>query len=94
MNRWLGLKEIATLEVKPGIPPTPSHLQDVLTSAKSAGLKAILLAPFDDDDAAKWLAAQTGAKIVHLPFTVGGMAGTDTLSATFDQTMALLEGTQ
>jgi zinc/manganese transport system substrate-binding protein len=92
LNRWLGLKEIATLEVKPGVPPTPSHLQDVLAASKAANVKAIVLAPFDDDDAAKWLAGQTGAKIVHLPFTVGGMDGTDTLNATFDKTLSQLEG--
>jgi zinc/manganese transport system substrate-binding protein len=92
MIRWLGLKEVTTLEVKPGIPPTPSHLQDVLAASKAAGVKMILLAPFDDIQAAEWLAAQTGAKIVHLPFTVGGLDGTDTLQATFDRTVSSIEG--
>ncbi len=92
LNRWLGLKEVITLEVKPGIPPTPSHLQDVLAASKSAGVKMILLSPFDNEDAAKWLSAQTGAKIVHLPFTVGGIEGTDTLKDTFDRTLTAIEG--
>lgn len=92
LNRWLGLKEVATLEVKPGIPPTPSHLQDVLAAAKAAGVKTIILAPFDDDEAAHWLAEQTSAKIIHLPFTVGGMEGADTLQTTFDRTVSSLEG--
>jgi zinc/manganese transport system substrate-binding protein len=90
LNRWLGLSEIATLEVKPGVPPTPSHLQEVLSAAKSNGVKTIILAPFDDDEAARWLADQTGAKIVHLPFTVGGVNGTDTLEAVFDKTVSAL----
>ena len=94
LNRWLGLKEVATLEVKPGIPPTPSHLQDVLAAAKAAGVKTIILAPFDDDEAAHWLAEQTGAKIIHLPFTVGGIDSTDTLQATFDRTLSALEGAE
>lgn len=92
MNRWLGLNKIATLEVKPGIPPTPSHLQNILMQSKAANVKLILLAPFDDDDAAQWLSKQTGARIVRLPFTVGGTDGTDTLEALFDQTLASLNG--
>ena len=92
LNRWLGLKEIATLEVKPGVPPTPSHLQDVLAAAKTANVKTIVLAPFDDDEAANWLAQQTGAKVVHLPFTVGGADGADTLEKMFELTLSRLKG--
>ncbi|MDB5490822.1 MAG: metal ion transporter substrate-binding protein [Micavibrio sp.] len=90
LNRWLGLNEVATLEAKPGIPPTASHLQDVLATSRNAGVKMILLAPFDDDQAAKWLAGQIGAKIVRLPFTVGGRPGTETLQATFETTVKSL----
>jgi len=89
---WLGMKQAATLEVKPGVPPTPSHLQEVLAAAKGAGVKVILLTPFEDDQAAQWLAGQTGAKVVRLPFTVGGLDGTDTLEAMFSRTVTLLEG--
>jgi zinc/manganese transport system substrate-binding protein len=91
LNRWLGLKEVAALEVKPGVPPTPSHLQDVLAASKAAGVKIILLTPFDNDDAAQWLAEQTGAKVVRLPFTVDGMDKTDTLQSMFEQTLSLIE---
>ncbi len=92
LNRWLGLKEVATLEVKPGVPPTPSHLQTVLSAAQNAKVKTIVLAPFDNDEAAQWLASQTGAKIVRLPFTVGGTDGADTLDAMFGRTVSLLKG--
>lgn len=91
LNNWLGLNEVTTLEVKPGIPPTPSHLQDVLAAAKSSGAKTIILAPFDDDAAANWLTEQVGGKILHLPFTVGGTSGADTLDATFDKTVTQLK---
>ncbi len=90
--RWLGMEQVATLEVKPGVPPTASHLQDVLQTAKSSNAKLILLSPFDNDQAAKWLSSQTGAKVVRLPFTVGGLPGTDTLLSVFDKTIATLKG--
>lgn len=92
MLRWLGMKKIASLEAKPGVPPTPTHLQIVLAAARSSGVKLILLTPFDNDDAAKWLSGQTGAQIVRLPFTVGGTGEADTLEALFGQTISLLKG--
>lgn len=92
LNRWLGLKEVATLEVKPGIPPTPSHLQDVLAASKAAGVKVIILAPFDNDDAANWLGEQTGAKVLRLPFTVGGTAEADTLRSLYQTTVSQISG--
>jgi zinc/manganese transport system substrate-binding protein len=91
MLRWLGMKKVAALEVKPGIPPTPSHLQDVLAASKRSGVKLILLTPFDNDDAAKWLAGQTGARMIRLPFTVGGTEDAKTLDALFSQTIFLLK---
>lgn len=92
MNQWLGLREVATLEAKPGVPPTPSHLQDVLAAAQGNGVKTILLAPFDNDEAATWLAEKTGARIVRLPFTVGGIDGTAGLDQTFAVTVSALTG--
>ena len=90
--RWLGMKQIHTLEVKPGIPPTPSHLQAVLAASKAAGVKLIMLTPFDNSQGSQWLAEQINAKIVLLPFTVGGMEDTDTLEAVFERTLSILEG--
>ena len=88
LNAWLGLNEIATLEAKPGVPPTPAHLHAVLDAATAAKVKVILLSPFDNDDAAEWLSEKTGAKLVRLPFTVGGTEGADTLDKVFQQTVA------
>lgn len=90
MLRWLGLKDVAVLEIKPGIPPTPAHLQTVLAAAKTHQAKLILLAPFDNDDAAQWVAQQTGAKIVRLPYTVGGSPDTKTLEQLYTQTLTNL----
>ena len=91
LNQWLGLKEIATLEPKPGVPPTPAHLQQVLAAAQAAQVKVILLAPFDNDDAAEWLSEKTGAKLVRLPFTVGGSDDSDSLEKVFQKTVDLLK---
>ena len=89
--RWTGLTRVASLEALPGIPPSASHLQDVLERSRSAGAEAILRAPFEPRDASDWLSARTGIPVVELPFTVGGHPDANDLVALFDVTLTLLE---
>lgn len=89
---WMGLKEIATLEVKPGIPPTVSHLNGLLSIARSGNVKVILRAPYDPKDGAEWLSAKTGIPQVELPYTVERNAPAGALVDLFDRTITLLEG--
>jgi len=88
---WLALDQVATLEPKPGLPPTSSHLTSLLQLTRTRPIKAILRTPYDPDDAAKWLAKKTGIPSVQLPFTVGGDEQSGTLFLMFDRTLTLLE---
>ena len=69
---WTGLDLVARLERISGVPPTASHLRDVVERVRTTGAAAILLAPHDPVDAADWLSERTGVPVVELPFTVGG----------------------
>ena len=89
--RWAGLHRVATLERVSGVPPTASHLARVLELARSAGAKAILLAPYEPEDAVRWFSGKTEIPVVELPFTVGGQAEAGDLFSLFDSTLALLE---
>ena len=89
---WMGLKEIATLEVKPGIPPTASHLNGLLRTTRAQNVKAILRAPYDPSDGADWLSSKTGIPQVELPYTVERNAASGALASLFDRTITLLEG--
>jgi zinc/manganese transport system substrate-binding protein len=90
---WLGLREAATLEPKPGIPPSAGHLEKVLAVLKAQPARMVLRAAYQDDKAAHWIAERTGMAVVELPFTVGGAPGADTLEGYFDVTLArLLQG--
>ena len=89
--RWAGLRRIASLERVSGVPPTASHLAEVLELARNAGAKAILRAPHEPEDAADWLSGKTGIQVVELPFTVGGQPQASDLFSLFDSTLALLE---
>jgi zinc/manganese transport system substrate-binding protein len=88
---WLALDQIATLEPKPGLPPTSSHLTSLLQLARTRPIKAILRTPYDPDDAAEWLANKTSIPSLQLPFTVGGDDQSGTLFLLFDRTLTLLE---
>ena len=88
---WSGLTRVASLEALPGIPPSASHLQDVLERSRGAGADVILRAPYEPRDASDWLSARTGIPVVELPYTVGGHPDTDDLVSLFDVTLTLLE---
>ena len=92
MNRWLGLKQLATLESKPGIPPTSGQLSTLLKRMQQDPARAIIRAPYQDTRAVKWLHDHTGIPEVELPYTVGGNEQAGDLFKLFDTTIDLLLG--
>jgi zinc/manganese transport system substrate-binding protein len=90
---WLGLREVATLEPKPGIPPSAGHLEKVLAGLKTQPARLVLRAAYQDAKPAHWIAERAGIPEVELPFTVGGAKGADDLFGYFDVTIErLLQG--
>jgi zinc/manganese transport system substrate-binding protein len=72
LEQWLGLKQVDTLEPKPGVPPTSSHLASLIEVTRTSDVLAIVSAAYQDPKAGDWLAERTGVPAVVLPFTVGG----------------------
>ena len=70
-NRF-GLTVAGELEPKPGIPPTPAHLAEIIELVKKNGIKVILLEPFYERKAADLVAEKTGAKVLVCASAVGG----------------------
>ena len=66
---------VAFMEPKPGVPPSPSHLYQVIQTVKRTGAKAIIMEPFYDRKVADLVAKQTGIKVLILPPSVGGLRG-------------------
>ncbi len=87
---WLGLKEVAVLEPKPGVEPTAAHLQSVLTTLKATPARMVVYAAYQDSRPSDWLAKNAGIPAVKLPFTVGGTAAAKDLYGLFDDTVARL----
>jgi len=92
LTSWLKLDTVTTLEPKPGLPPTASHLEAVLRLARSQPIKAILRTPYDPDSAAEWLSGKAKIPVLVLPYTVGGDPKGKTLNALFELTLSSLEG--
>jgi len=63
---------IGEMEPKPGVPPSPSHLETIIELVKNDHVKAILLEPYFSRKSAELVASKTDAKVVVCPISVGG----------------------
>ena len=73
-----GLNIDIFLEPKPGIPPSPSHLAEVIQQMKAQHIKAILVEPYHNRKIAEKVAESTGAKVVDFAQFPGALPDTDT----------------
>ena len=87
---WLGIKEVAALEPKPGVEPTTAHLSEVLGTLDRDHVKMVIRAAYQSDRASEWVAERARVNTVVLPFTVGGDAEAKDLYGLFDDTVARL----
>ena len=87
---WMGMTEAGSLEPKPGIPPSPSHLGELADKMKREPAKVIVYSAYNSAKPAEFLAGRTGIPAVMLPFTVGGTDKARDLFGLFDDTLARL----
>lgn len=90
LDTWLGLVEVATLESKPGIPPSAAHLNELLLQLKAEPADLIIRTPYQDARPSEWLSQRTGVPDAALPFTVGGAPGADDLYGLYETTIRIL----
>jgi len=85
-----GLEIDIFLEPKPGIPPSPSHLAEVITQMKAQKIKAIIVEPYHDRKIAERVASATGAKVVDFAQYPGALPDTDTYVKLIDALVSRL----
>lgn len=88
--QWLGIRELGSLEPKPGLPPTTAHLTELLARMAKDPAKAVVRSAYNDPRAAEWLSERAKIPSVMLPFTVGGSDKAKDLFGLFDDTVARL----
>ena len=72
-----GLEEAATIEPKPGIPPSPRHVTEVINLMRERKISIVLAANYFDHRKVKAVAAKVNAEPVIVPIYVGGAPGVD-----------------
>lgn len=90
LNDWLGLKEVAELEPKPGMEPSASWLGKVLNDLQQHPARMVLRAAYQSERPSEWIAERAHIPAVNLPFTVGGTPQATDLFTLFDDTIARL----
>ena len=88
--RWLGMREVGSLEPKPGLPPSTAHLTELLARLAREPAKAVIRSAYNDPRAAEWIAERAKVRSVVLPFTVGGTERAVDLFGLFEDTLARL----
>src|SRR5260221_2489011 len=87
---WAGMREVGSLEPKPGIPPTPTHLAELVDRMKRNPAKVVVYSPYNNPRAAQFLSEQARIALAPLPFTVGGSDKAKDLFGLFDDTIERL----
>jgi zinc/manganese transport system substrate-binding protein len=87
---WLGLRQVGTLEAKPGVEPSAAHLGELLAQLQRQPAKLVLRAAYQDGRASQWLSEHARIAAVVVPFSVGADDKSKDLFALFDTTVQRL----
>jgi zinc/manganese transport system substrate-binding protein len=85
-----GIEVVGYVEPRPGIPPSPSHTLTLIQEMKRMNIKTILVEPYFDLKTPNAIARETGAKVVVMPPSVGGVPEVKSYFDLFDYNLRLL----
>ncbi|MEO8037680.1 MAG: zinc ABC transporter substrate-binding protein [Betaproteobacteria bacterium] len=84
---FLGMRQVASLEPKPGVEPTSAHLRELVENQQSDPVKLIIRASYQSPAPSEWLAQRINVPAIMLPATVGGSEGATDLFTLFDDSI-------
>lgn len=73
LAEYTGMNIVGFMEPKPGVPPSPSHLAGLILQMKRTGARVIIMEPWYNRRDADFVAGKTGATVLLLPPSVGGL---------------------
>jgi ABC-type Zn uptake system ZnuABC Zn-binding protein ZnuA len=85
-----GLDVVGYIEPKPGIPPSPAHTLDLEQEMKRQNVKIVLVEPYFDLKTPNAIGRDTGAAILVMPPSVGGVKEITDYFSLFDYDINLL----
>jgi zinc/manganese transport system substrate-binding protein len=74
----LGLDYFGTIELRPGIDPTPRHIEDLISEMKAQHVPIVVREPQFPEKVPTLIARQAGATMITLPIMPGGVPDTET----------------
>ena len=90
LEDWLGLKQVAELEPKPGMEPSAAHLSQLVAQLQQHPARMVIRAAYQNPKPSAWIAERAHIPAVALPFSVGGTDGAKDLFGLFDDTITRL----
>jgi zinc/manganese transport system substrate-binding protein len=85
-----GLDIVGYVEPRPGIPPTPQHTLDLINEMKRQHVKLVLVEPYFDMKTPMSIGRETGAQVLVMPPSVGGVKDVPDYFKLFDYDINLL----
>ena len=92
MGAFTGLDFVDTIELKPGVPPTPTHLEALVGKMKADGVKIIVCEQHFSRESCDWLAERTGAKVAVIGVMAGAFPDADTYAKMQDHNIRAIAG--
>jgi len=90
---WLGMISAGALEPKPGIPPSPAHVTQLLMRVKDLKVRFVFRESYHADSLSEVFARKAGAKLLDLPTMVGAAPGIKTIWDKWDRVVQMLTAT-
>jgi zinc/manganese transport system substrate-binding protein len=87
---WLGIQEVAALEPKPSVPPSASHLAELVSTLSNQPARMVIRTAYEESRPSEWLSEHAHIPAVNLPCTVGGTPAAKDLFGLYDDTIATL----
>jgi zinc/manganese transport system substrate-binding protein len=88
---WSGIIIVDFVEPKPGIPPNPGHLLELIDRIKADKIPMILSENYYEPKASQQLAEKTGAKFLIVPTSVNGDPAVKTYEDLFENLIQKLK---
>ena len=79
-----GLDIIGYVEPKPGIPPSPKHVEELVQEMRKNNVKVLLAANYFDENKVRTICNKVGAEPVIVPMFVDGAPGTENVFKLID----------
>lgn len=83
-SNWAGFKEVGYVEPKPGIPPSPSYVAELIRKIQGMNVKLVIAESYYPQKTPALIAEKSGASFLVLPSSVGVREDVNTYFDLFD----------